>query len=225
VIKLIAPRFVATLELIRRCLHQSFALDIGCGKNPYIFHDTVENYVGLDIDIKTLMEVSRDIPSANLICASSPKVPFRNDAFDMVICTETSEHLKKPEETISEISRLLIKGGFAVISVPSLNLPRTLILWVAFKTKKISKKPYRSLEHKREYAKFKITPHFEKIDSLFELFRERGLRLKDILTVQSLQTKPKIVYERFLSKIEQFADRGFSKIGTGHYTIFRIEKE
>jgi len=116
---------MATLELIQRCVHQGFALDIGCGKNPYIFRDAVENYVGLDIDIETLMEVSRDIPSANLICASGSKVPFRNDAFGMVICTETLEHLEKPEETISEISRLLIKGGFAVISVPSLSSANT----------------------------------------------------------------------------------------------------
>jgi len=37
--------------------------------------------------------------------------------------------------------------------------------------------------------------------------------------------KPKMVYERFLSKIEPFADRVFSKIEIGHYTIFRMEKD
>lgn len=217
-------RFTATLKLIKSCPRYGFALDIGCGRSPYLFHGYVYNYIGLDIDIKTLTKVSQDLRDVSLIRASGLRVPFKSNSFTLVICTETIEHLKEPERMISEISRVLVKGGFGVVSVPSLSLPQILILWIAYKTGKISKHPYQSLDHKREYAKFKVTPHFEKIESLFKLFKENGLQIRDILTVESLYMRPKNIYDAFLSKIEPLTNKVLSKFGIGHYTIFRVQK-
>ena len=218
-------RFAVTLTLIKKSLHDGFALDIGCGNNPYLFHKRFKNYIGLDVNIDVLRKISRDIPDANLTRASGFDTPFKDASFDLIICTEVLEHLKTPEKMISEISRVLAKGGKAIISIPSLSLPQTIILWAAYKIKRISEKPYQSPQHVREYARFKATPHFEKTSNLFKLLGQERLEVQDVVTVQPLYTKPKTIYNIFLSKIESPFEKFFSKHLIGHYTIFRAEKK
>ena len=219
------PYYNATLSMAKKNRSRAgFALDVGCGENPYFFCNRIDNYIGMDIDINTLRKVSRDLPDVSLIRASGSYAPFRDGIFDLAICTEVLEHLGNPEKMISEISRALTKGGAAVISIPSLSLPQIIILWIAYKVKKISEKPYQSPEHVREYARFKVTPHFEKTSNLFKLFRQERLEVLDVITVQSFYAKPKILYNIFLSKIEKAFERVFSKRLIGHYTIFKAEK-
>lgn len=220
------PYYNATLSMAKRiCPRAGFALDVGCGKNPCFFHNSINNYVGMDIDINTLKMVSRDLPDASLVCASGSDAPFNDGTFDFVICTEVLEHLRSPEKMIAEINRVLAEGGTAIISIPSLSLPQIITLWVAYNVRRISKKPFQSPDHVREYARFKVTPHFEKTSNLFELFKQEGLEVREAVTAQSLYTNPKILYNAFLSKIEKPFERVFSKNLFGHYVIFRAEKK
>jgi ubiquinone/menaquinone biosynthesis C-methylase UbiE len=220
------PYYNATLSMVKKNgSHAGFALDVGCGKNPYFFHNRINNYIGIDIDIDTLKKVLRDLPDASLIFANGSYAPFKDGIFEVVICTEVLEHLENPEKMISEISRVLTRGGNAVISIPSLSLPQTMILWIAYKIRKISEKPYQSPDHVREYARFKVTPHFEKTSELFELFRKKGLEIREFVTVQSLYTSPKIFYKIFLSKTEKLFEKIFSKHLFGHHTVFKAEKK
>lgn len=222
---LLEKRFDATLSMVKDSPCRGFALDIGCGENPYIFHKHLNNYIGMDIDISILKKVSQNLPNVSLICASGSHAPFKDATFNLIICTEVLEHLKNPEEMISEISRVLTKGGKAIISIPSLSLPQIVILWIAYKIKRISEKPYQSPQHIREYARFKVTPRFEKTSNIFKLFRQKGLEIRNVVTVQSLYVKPKIIYNTFFSKIESVFEKFFSRHLIGHYTIFRVEKK
>ena len=175
--KPLEKRFDATLSMVKDIPCKGFTLDIGCGENPYIFHEHLNNYIGMDIDISILKMVSQNLPNVSLICASGSHAPFKDHSFDLVICTEVLEHLKNPEEVISEMSRVLTKGGKAIVSIPSLSLPQIVILWVAYKTKRITEKPYQSPHHVREYARFRVTPHFEKTSNLFKLFKQKALEI------------------------------------------------
>jgi len=220
------PYYNATLSMAKKngsCA--GLALDIGCGKNPYFFRNHINNYIGIDIDINTLKKISRDLPDASLICASGSYTPFIGGIFDLVICTEVLEHLENPEKMISEISRVLTKGGKAVVSIPSLSLPQTILFWIGYKVKKISEKPYQSPDHVREYTRFKVTPHFEKTSDLFKLFRQKQLEIQDFATVQSLYTNPKTLYNVFLSRTERIFEKLLSKHLFGHHTIFEAEKK
>lgn len=145
--------------------------------------------------------------------------------FDLVICTEVIEHLENPRSMIKEIRRVLTKGGKAILSIPSLSLPQTLILWIAYKTRRISGKPYQSPDHLREYSRFDVTPHFENTSNLFELFEQEQLEVQEVATAQSLYVKPSIIYTVFLSKIERAFEKVFSKHLIGHHTIFKVEKK
>jgi len=82
--------------------------DIGCGRRPYAKAFSDKRYVCLDIS-----ELVR--PD---IVASATNLPFKNNAFDMIILTEVLEHLPEPEEALKEIRRVLRAGGFLVVTVP-----------------------------------------------------------------------------------------------------------
>ena len=218
------PYYGATLYMARQSTRLELVLDVGCGKNPYFFHSRFKNYVGIDIDAAKLKEVSDNLPEATLIRASGCNVPFKHGVFDLVICTEVLEHLERPEKMVAEIRRILTTGGTAVISIPSLSLPQTIILWIAYKTGKIAKKPYQSPDHVREYARVKVTPHFEKISDFFSLLRREGLEVQDVTAVQSLYTSPKLLYNTFLSKIEKPLERIFSKNLFGHHLVLKAQR-
>lgn len=47
------------------------------------------------------------------------KLPFKDESFDLVICSEVLEHLFFYEETIAEIARLTKKGGMFIGTTPN----------------------------------------------------------------------------------------------------------
>ncbi|MFH1866839.1 MAG: class I SAM-dependent methyltransferase [Patescibacteria group bacterium] len=50
-----------------------------------------------------------------LIIGQAEKIPLANESFDLVFSFNTMEHFNKPEEVISESSRLLVPGGYFFI--------------------------------------------------------------------------------------------------------------
>jgi len=46
-------------------------------------------------------------------------LPFRGEQFDLVICTQVMEYFPDPARAVEEIGRVLRKGGFVFLSVPS----------------------------------------------------------------------------------------------------------
>ena len=84
-------------------------LDVGSGPQPYKkFLSSPGKYIGLDQS----ENVGPDVR------ALSTQLPFKDNSFDSVICTEVLEHLKEPGRCLSEINRVLKKGGYAYITAP-----------------------------------------------------------------------------------------------------------
>lgn len=83
--KPLEKRFDATLSMVKDIPCKGFTLDIGCGENPYIFHEHLNNYIGMDIDISILKMVSQNLPNVSLICASGSHAPFKDHSFDLII--------------------------------------------------------------------------------------------------------------------------------------------
>lgn len=93
-------------------------LNIGCGSS---FAGDVR------IDI-------RKTKAANLL-ADAHFLPFKNESFSNVICTEVLEHLKSPFQALEEVHRVLIRNGIAFLTVPNLTEIRRIL--------SITKKPLR----------------------------------------------------------------------------------
>jgi len=116
-----------------------FLLDMGCGEGRHSIGallETSANVVGLDLSLNDLnIAKSRlsDFDTENLETQCTfgvgniTDIPLEDSSLDAVICSEVLEHVESPEESITEMIRVLKPGGIIALSVPR-YLPE-LICW------------------------------------------------------------------------------------------------
>jgi ubiquinone/menaquinone biosynthesis C-methylase UbiE len=106
-------------------------LDVGCNRG-YDLLRLSETYRSPDLRLYGL-DVSRDdvrvaVERANsakkpesfaFLLSVVEKIPFRDDAFDAIICSEVVEHLPDPDAALREISRVLRPGGVLALTTPN----------------------------------------------------------------------------------------------------------
>lgn len=91
-------------------------LDVGCGKQPYRPYLTeVAQYVGLDYPPTQACLKDRGRPEVH---GDARTLPFADQSFDGVLCSQVLEHVDHPETVIREMGRVLKPGGVGLISVP-----------------------------------------------------------------------------------------------------------
>jgi SAM-dependent methyltransferase len=91
-------------------------LDLGCGNQPYRPYLTqVERYVGLDYPPSRESMDARVKPD---VFGDGRELPFADDSFEGVLCSQVLEHVDQPDTVIRELARVLKPGGTAIISVP-----------------------------------------------------------------------------------------------------------
>jgi SAM-dependent methyltransferase len=82
-------------------------LDLGCGQRPYeaIFRQLGAGYLAYDV------------PSQQAdVAGTAGSLPFSEQVFDAVLCTQVLEHVPDPAATLAEISRVLKPGGWCFLS-------------------------------------------------------------------------------------------------------------
>lgn len=101
-------------------------LDVGCASGWFLSKLWEEypkaSYAGVDVHKKAIDYGKKRYKNLKLICADAHSLPFPNESFDVVICTEVLEHVKNPEKVLREIKRVLTKDGIAIIEMDSGNL-------------------------------------------------------------------------------------------------------
>jgi SAM-dependent methyltransferase len=90
--------FVATYRT-EECI-----LDLGCGNSNYTKY--FPNRIGIDIVSKAGISVVGD----------AHNLPFRANAFSMILSTEMLEHVQEPQRVIDEIQRILKPEGKLVLT-------------------------------------------------------------------------------------------------------------
>lgn len=96
-------------------------LDVGCGTG--IMMQELRSYGkiwGLDVNDKALQYCRAKKAGDFLFKANlEQKLPFPEDFFDLVVCLDVLEHIKKDQFVLSETKRVLRNDGFLVVIVPS----------------------------------------------------------------------------------------------------------
>lgn len=90
-------------------------LDFGCGSKPYnnyFLH--VENYIGIDLKIEGRTENHIYIDKFY----DGKTIPFDDNYFDSLLCTEVLEHVFNIDELLKEMQRVLKPGAKAIITTP-----------------------------------------------------------------------------------------------------------
>lgn len=91
-------------------------LDIGCSLGRVISLDP-KKIEGVDIDREALDIAKKKgfkVKYANV----NNRLPFPNESFDAIYCSQVVEHLEEPIKLFKEIKRVLTKGGRAVVITP-----------------------------------------------------------------------------------------------------------
>lgn len=101
-------------------------LDVGCG-DGYLTSKLSEfaRVIGIDISKVGLGHFKECARGVEGICANAKAIPFGDETFDLVVSSETLEHLPEDieESAISEIYRVLRPNGRFIFSVPSKKVP------------------------------------------------------------------------------------------------------
>ncbi|MEI0509935.1 class I SAM-dependent methyltransferase [Brachyspira intermedia] len=95
-------------------------LDIGSGTG-YLINmlkdKEMAEFYGLDLSEEMIkIAKSKNIENAQFILGSANKLPFDDDAFDIVTCIQSFHHYPYPNEAMREAYRVLKKGGLYILS-------------------------------------------------------------------------------------------------------------
>jgi ubiquinone/menaquinone biosynthesis C-methylase UbiE len=103
----------------------SWCLDAGCGigNNIPTLLNFFNNIVACDISEEALEYAKnrfKNYSNITFIRADIRRLPFKDNFFDVVVCTEVFEHLENPETAKEELLRVLKKNdSYLIISVPN----------------------------------------------------------------------------------------------------------
>lgn len=118
--KFFIKRFYSSLFSLIKPLKPINILDAGSGEgftlNQIKKNKIGKSYQGVDISGEAVKLANKNFPSFNIVNGDIYKLPYKDNSFDLVICSEVLEHLKEPEKALKEIIRVSNKN--IVISVP-----------------------------------------------------------------------------------------------------------
>ncbi len=103
-------------------------LDLGCGRGGLVeqLGHRLGDVVGLDPDLKSLLEHRLRGQGLILVNGLSGGLPFASSSFDVVVASWVLEHLPQPERDLQEISRVLRPGGAFIFITPNRSHPLSL---------------------------------------------------------------------------------------------------
>ncbi len=138
-------------------------LDIGCGSSRILIG--LEDAIGLDIKMSKVRYISHH--HARGAVGSAFALPFADESFDCIICSQVLEHLPAAPVLFQEFSRLLRPGGRLIVGTPNYGNP----LWPTIEF-------FYSLLLPRAYANEHITHYTRR--SLQEVLQQYGFECQAV---------------------------------------------
>jgi ubiquinone/menaquinone biosynthesis C-methylase UbiE len=100
-------------------------LDVACGTGygaGYMMEREAGEVVGVDISMAAV-DYARERfgvnSKASFVCADAIKLPFADNAFDVVVSFETIEHIRQRRKFLAECRRVLKEDGSLICSTPN----------------------------------------------------------------------------------------------------------
>lgn len=100
-------------------INNKYCLEIGCGTGvtTYYLRKKGGKWVSADIEQDHVTE-AKDLNKKNIIRIGDRKLGFKSSSFDLVIIINFLEHIRDDRCFITEINRILKKGGSLIVTVP-----------------------------------------------------------------------------------------------------------
>lgn len=91
-------------------------LDVGVGLGRLLERINTQEKYGLDISLDYLKQAK--IKGIEVCLAKIEDMPYKEDLFDCVVCTDVLEHVIDLNESVSKIMKVLKEDGVLIIRVP-----------------------------------------------------------------------------------------------------------
>lgn len=179
-------------------------LDIGCGGGLFISELQKHGYkiIGIDISYNLLSKIREN---KILVCGRSELLPFKDNSFNLVLCTEVLEHIFDLDKALNEIKRIVKNNGYVIITVPNLHCYDGIEGATGIITKTINVINYiRKIAGKDEIYKFGWNTHLHKHppNKWKKIFKDNGLKVETSFPIFISPYIPSIFI--FCKKIENF---------------------
>lgn len=190
----------------------ALVLDLGCGTSaPYAKY--FPNRIGFDAVSGGGVDIVGD----------AHRLPFENDKFDVILCTEVLEHIHSPEIAISEMKRVLKRQGKLILTTrfifPLHDVPHDYYRYTKYGLKYLF----------REWEVMELKAETNTIETLGVLFQRIGfqselLHLKPLKILFFILAKLTLLFRFVLTK--EFGDISKRNIETdilssGYYLACR----
>ncbi|MCR5546743.1 MAG: class I SAM-dependent methyltransferase [Lachnospiraceae bacterium] len=107
-------------------------LDCGCGTGPMISllyeKDSKKNYTGIDLTPR-MIEVgkSKNLNGVNWVVGDCENLPFEDNSFDAIICSNSFHHYPNPQKFFDSVERVLRPGGRLILQDYTAS---KIVLWL-----------------------------------------------------------------------------------------------
>ncbi len=199
-------------------------LDYGAGRGnvrQMNFKDLVAHVSGVDPDEAVFSNPYLD--DAKLLPLPSGKIPYDDESFDIVYCTNVMEHVETPAATFREVARVLKPGGIFVAKTPNKNHYMPLIARI---TPVSFHKFYNGLRGRKVHDTFETQYRCNSPGQVRKYQKQTGFELKEIHLWEGRPEYLRIfwplyvfglIYERIVNASERLAP--FRSV-----LVFRIQK-
>lgn len=95
-------------------------LDIGCGTGfliDILSKEKEAKFTGLDLSPEMIKQAqSKNIKNARFVEGRSDEIPFNDDTFDIITCSQSFHHYPDTDKAMKEALRVLKPGGLYILS-------------------------------------------------------------------------------------------------------------
>jgi methionine biosynthesis protein MetW len=141
-------------EIMKKLLggNKCKVLDVGCGDGSLLgpFCSFQECY-GVDVSEAQLKQAEMRGIRTYHTDLESEELPFGDECFDLIVCSETIEHLLDADNLLHEIHRTLRLGGTFILTFPNVNQPISWLMQILFDLPPRFSARYKS-PHVRDYT-------------------------------------------------------------------------
>lgn len=101
-------------------------LDVACGTGEIIYRLGKEypksKFFGIDLSPEMIKKAKEKVKNENRIIfqvGTVDGIPFQDNTFDIVLCSEAFHHFEHPKRALKEMHRVLKKGGMFLLMDPA----------------------------------------------------------------------------------------------------------
>jgi ubiquinone/menaquinone biosynthesis C-methylase UbiE len=161
----------------------SRVLDLGCGRGGVVelFWREVKLAAGLDPDSPSLS--GHRAPGMPVIRGVGETLPFTDESFDLIVCLWVLEHLKEPQRTLREVSRVLRPGGHFIFVTPNLRNPVMLLNRIGKTLPALQRRMVPKLYGRVEADTFPVQYRVNTVSAIRQQAESAGLQVAELRVV------------------------------------------